>query len=455
MPNKEVSELNAPTIDNFVNFSNNSFQNPEQPSAALMAAMDPLFKVLAPLAPCKENDEAKVLWLIVPRGSIEDWQSFEETKEYAEITTYEEYEQLWKEYYPDENKWYRLTIGESKSESRFAFRNVAIDNNILINADLNNGVREEKWWKDDQMIELMPLLAAAAERSMDMVKAGTYNDYVAVHLPYWQRTGVIKRVDEWKAYPEAKNYVWGNMNEETYEKFLSFLPTNDEQKIGRMKTLTANDFFVACCTGYKACGYDLDGLSPVQAYLRYADGRDEGLTGTGHGLNAGPGIDLDSPAEWNAWYFDRKRGGGHPWEVIRGGNSTHIDLYVIHDENHNGYLFRSGQITEEEYNARKEKAGYYFVIAGKHRPWEAIRFFVALRQTGLPVILNNADEIAARYDGSDYIGIVPHRIIPAYCESLFPEKYGHVIDAMNIYEEDKGLLPYVEWLPEEKVELKD
>lgn len=45
-----------------------------------MAVMVPLFEALASLAPCKENGEAKVLWLIVSRGSIEDWQSFEETK---------------------------------------------------------------------------------------------------------------------------------------------------------------------------------------------------------------------------------------------------------------------------------------------------------------------------------------------------------------------------------------
>lgn len=342
----------------------------------------------------------------------------------------------------------------------------------MMSADLNNGVREEKWWNEEPMIELLPLLTEAAEKSMAMLKNGTYNDYVEKNLPYEHRTGVIKRSDEWKADPDAKKYVWENMDEETYTRFRSLLPTNGEEKISRIKPFTANDFFKACYIGYKACSYDLNGLdepswqesnattkSPMniysRAYLRYADGRDEGLTGTGHGLNEDPGIDFDSPSEWDAWYFDRKRGGGHPWEVVRGGNSTHVDLYVMHDENHIGYLFRAGKITEDEYNARKEKAGYYFEVAGKHRSWEAIRFFVALREAGLPVILTDAEEIAARYDGSDYIGIVPRRIIPKYCESLFPEKYGHVIDAMNLYEEDKALLPYVEWLPEDKAELKE
>lgn len=460
----------APTIDSFVDRYDHGFDNPEQPSADLVAAMDPLFTLLAPLAPCKENDEAKILWIEVPRGNIEDWESFEDAKDYDEVESYEEYENLWKDYYPEETKWYRLTIGEGKD--RYKFRSVAVDNTGLISADLNNGVgASDATWKEESMITLLPLLTRAAQRSMDMLKAGTYNDYVAEHLPYQHRIGVIKRSDEWKADPEAKKYVWENMDEETYAAFKSLLPTNSEDKIGRIKSFTANDFFKACYEGYKACGYDLDDLdkphfmesrrantkSPMsvyaRAYLRYADGRDEGLTGTGGGLNEGPGIDFDSADAWDKWYFDKERFGGHPWEVVRGGNSTHVGLCVVHDESHIGYLYRAGEISEDEYKKRRESAGYYFVVAGKHRGWEAIKFFVAIREAGYPVVLNDAEELAARYDGSDYIGIVPHRMIPKYCEELFPEKYGHVIDAMNIYSDEEYLLPYVEWLPEDKAEL--
>ena len=71
------------------------------------------------------------------------------------------------------------------------------------------------------------------------------------------------------------------------------------------------------------------------------------------------------------------------------------------------------------------------------------------------LVLNDADEIATKFDGTGYIGIVPHRMIPAYCESLYPEKYGRVVDFMNLFDEDKDLLPYVEWLPEEKAELEE
>lgn len=79
---------------------------------------------------------------------------------------------------------------------------------------------------------------------------------------------------------------------------------------------------------------------------------------------------------------------------------------------------------------------------------------MSLREAGLPVVLRDASEIMARYEGTDFIGIVPHRTIPKYCESMFPEKYGNVIDFMHVYSDEYDVLKqYIEWLPEEKAEL--
>lgn len=36
--------------------------------------------------------------------------------------------------------------------------------------------------------------------------------------------------------------------------------------------------------------------------------------------------DPDDPEAFHAWLHDYSRGGGHPWEVCRGGNSTHVSL---------------------------------------------------------------------------------------------------------------------------------
>ena len=133
-----------------------------------------------------------------------------------------------------------------------------------------------------------------------------------------------------------------------------------------------------------------------------------------------------------------------------------MDLFVRHDKFEIDYLYRSGKITEKERNSRLKKAGYFFEVCGKQRPFEAVSFYTALAAAGLPVKLCDAEEILARFDGSDYVGIVPHKTIPRYCEELFPKEYGRVIDFMHVYDED--LLKYgadIIWIPEEPAELNE
>ena len=106
--------------------------------------------------------------------------------------------------------------------------------------------------------------------------------------------------------------------------------------------------------------------------------------------------------------------------------------------------------------AAAHPCGYYFLVAGKHRAKEAVAFYTALNEAGLPVILRDAEEILARFEGTDYVGIVPHSVIPKYCESMFPPAYGPVIDFMHVYEEEIELFgDQIEWLPQEEAMLQD
>ena len=74
--------------------------NPEQPSAALMEALDPLIRAMADLAPFPKSNESKGIWITVPRGEITDWGDFEEAKADGDVESYEEFESLWRLYYP-------------------------------------------------------------------------------------------------------------------------------------------------------------------------------------------------------------------------------------------------------------------------------------------------------------------------------------------------------------------
>ena len=283
------------------------------------------------------------------------------------------------------------------------------------------------------------------------------NDLVKLSLPYQFRTGVIQRSVVWEREPEWKEHALEGLTQAKISAFEFFLRTgaNDVNRIGRLKRMTANDFFRACALGYEACSYEKTDIMPADQYYLHADGRDEGLSGRGYGLNAGPGINFDDPNAWDQWYFHREQHGGHPWEVCRGGNSTHLSLYVCHDQHDLDYLYRTNEITEDEYKKRSESAGYYYSIAGKYRSAEAVSFYVALSQAGLPVVLSDAKEIMARFEGSGYIGIVPHDVATRYCESMFPEKYGRVIDFIHVYQDELDIFgDVIEWLPEEDARIE-
>ena len=66
-------KLVAPDIDRLLRYFDDRHMNPSVPTPALTAAMEPLFSALADLAPLEKNEEAKTIWLQIPRGTIDDY----------------------------------------------------------------------------------------------------------------------------------------------------------------------------------------------------------------------------------------------------------------------------------------------------------------------------------------------------------------------------------------------
>ena len=86
-------KLVAPDIDSLLNCFERGSLNPSAPSEALCKAMDPLFEMLREMAPLRKNDEAKAIWVTIPRGAIEDFGSYEDMLEWGDVKNREEYEQ--------------------------------------------------------------------------------------------------------------------------------------------------------------------------------------------------------------------------------------------------------------------------------------------------------------------------------------------------------------------------
>jgi hypothetical protein len=105
----------------------------------------------------------------------------------------------------------------------------------------------------------------------------------------------------------------------------------------------------------------------MDKYRVMADNRDEGL------LDLPPG---DSNA-FATWYRNRASG-GHPWEICRGGNSTHISLHVTECEN-SWQLYLAG-----------------FSVA---RVVETAKMAIALFERGVPFVLARKDEMLRMLTG--------------------------------------------------------
>jgi len=373
--------------------------------------MDELFEVLSAIQG-EGIDDVRRVWLSAERGPIEAIGKFEDYQD-QEIKTYEDYENMWLLQYPDERNWYQVVAVQYKGS-----RAVAINNEAAITTD---ACYENHFPFDVDVKPFMRWLINGCKQVITMLREGTYNDYLEMYLPIKHRTGTILRHDYWQAYPNCKQNDMEDLAEDEINEFLAMMEGVEEtpEPTGTIKEMTAQLFFDACALGYKANGMADVGMTAVELYEKYADGRDEGITE----------ISADSSEVFSDWYHNRKSHGGHPWEVVRGGNSTHVDLYV----------YPVGD-------------AYFFKVAGDHRRGEAIRFYLAIRKAGFPVTINHGRQLADALVGTDKIGIVPEGVFPRYCEGRFPEE--RIIDFMNLGKEDEEkLAEYIKWQPLPEIRL--
>ena len=378
--------------------------------------LDELFLLLEQIAPISENN-ARSLWLRAERGTIEDYGNAEEEIAEGTFDSEQEFIDSWKSWYPDEVEWYKFSAVELKDKG---YRAVMLRNHFII-------VQDKRLEQSPFPIEISSFvqwLIDGVSECIDMLKAGTYNGFVRDKLSPQHRTGTICRKDYWDVWPELREEFFKDISHEAVCEFIqraSAQSGKTESEIGRMKNITADDFYRFCAMGYAENGYCGCDKTPKEQYYLHADGRDDGLST----------IEPDNPEAFHSWLHDRDCRGGHPWEVCRGGNSTHVSLYVMEDDN-----------------------GYYLSLAGDawNRTIETVKFYLALTRAGVPVYLNEATVLVDRLTEREKIGIVPDGVIPAYCESWFTQE--HIIDFINLpFEDREKFTPFCTWYDEPQIQL--
>ena len=408
----------APKFDHFVwwlGHDHHGLGNEHTYDEKTYEIVNEIIALLQQITPCSSNG-CRELWFCLERGPIEAYRNYEEELEDGNVENYDEFLERWKDEYPEEEKWYHFYGVETDNH----YQAISINHRNVI--EIPPDAKRQGF--PYEISDFVAVIKEKIEFCIQQIKDGVYMDFIRPRIPSTYKTGTILQSDLWELDPEEKKAYFDGLSEADIAEFLDYMSKQDHEAYhpeGRIPKMTANDFYRFCAIGYKAMGYDGCDLPLRKQYDMHADGRDEGLEE----------IDPDSPEEFRKWLVETPRGGGHPWEVCRGGNSTHIGLRVGMDED-----------------------GYYLFLAGSSygRSPETIKFYLALRRNGIPVQLSEGDHLADRVQGKEKVGVVPQGVIPKYRYGDFPGE--DIIVFMNLpYEDTEAYAARCVWQEIDEVKL--
>lgn len=300
--------------------------------------------------------------------------------------TEEEIQDFMEVHFPDDEEWLRVEFAaddEGRLEIHIAplWFNVLVDHKnetVVVSGGLANDIEERLIIFSSWLLEVISSEIRAV--SSDPI---LYKTSLNQRIPLTQRFAKIQRKQLWATLSDAEHFIVSEMTPTEIEEF---------QKIARMLShdavcqesplsgFSVADYFRCCALCYDAGGLHTEdpGLSPRDRYLKHADGRHGGLLD----------IAEDSPAAFLKWLVSSEWHGAHPWEIRRGGNSTHISLCALAD----------GE-------------GLRLILEGSatSRAAETLKMALALHREGIQFILHDVDLHLRRTLGEDWLGFYPSR----------------------------------------------
>lgn len=160
-----------------------------------------------------DDDEARKIWLEIPRGTVEEYLSFIEARYgFSENEDDDEsrkrYQNSFKRGFPYETKWYFLVTSTYREHTFLKISDR--DHSCII---FSNEKSYNRTYSINMEWFLSPLLKLVQERVSTIAKdVNVYNQYIENNLPYRQRSGTIKSkylnsiIPEWKLQVEDRGY---------------------------------------------------------------------------------------------------------------------------------------------------------------------------------------------------------------------------------------------------------
>lgn len=329
--------------------------------------------IVRELPPSENNLDYRRIWINIPRGPIEDYGVFDE--DYWD--SYEEFENSWRYHHPDEKDWYVFHYERTPRGERY----IAVDGLVLF-LEMETYRKQSRYHTD-----LLKWLTGVIREQVDSIKTGTYRDNVLKELPVGYRKGVVKRSDIWRSGYWTKKTDMDGTTQKEIQEFSKLVETGIEQMPeNRLDSMTVNHYLELCSMCFKIRGEETSGMTLVEQYKKFADGRDDGLLD----------IDPDNPDAFLK--FCESSHDGHVWEIRPGHGWSRMHLYPQHDDK-----------------------GWYIGLRGCFDRTDFIHITLGLHAAGIPMEVYDALKVLRALKGEDYIGIVPRGEWPFYEQYRFKE----------------------------------
>ena len=390
------------------------------------ASFSALLEEIKQIKPSKTDPNYWAFFFPVPRGGLKQFIRYSEYCD-EERMSEEEIKASFARCYPHKQAWFKMKV---VAEGDYCA--LMVDGGCFAR---RNPREKPFFWTDFALNRINAYLLQVVRKVVQMLKEGTYNDYVEKNLPYEYRDGVIKRSLYWKLVKGSKQ---NDLEGLRANEIKTFLKNGDLSEVngdgyrvpkGRLTPLTSGKYYELCAICYRAARYkDLEKKTPKQMFERYGDDRDGGLST----------LDENSPEEFERWMALSGKekweieNSSHMWEIVEGHTHTMVHLYP--EKKEDGYCF--------------------YLYGGLHcMTDEVVRMFNALCEEGVPVVLGDYDEIAKKLRGEDNLGIIPFKKSGwVYWYGGFQDK-----DAVNFVNFPEGNEEEVKkratWFPLSKLEL--